>query len=116
MARPSPLAELHRSAGATFTEVAGIEVPAQFGAGEAEYGKVLAGAGLFDRSPQGKIEVTGKDAPAFLHNLCTNDINGLPVGGGCEAYFCDARAKVLAQVLVYHVLSGGRHGFWLDAT
>src|SRR5688572_25383737 len=116
MARPSPLTELQRSAGATWTEVAGVQLPAQFGDPSAEYRRVLAGAGLFDRSPQGKIEVSGKDAPAFLHNLCTNDINGLPVGGGCEAYFCDARARVLAHALVYHVLSAGRHAFWLDVT
>jgi folate-binding protein YgfZ len=71
---------------------------------------------LFDRSPSGKIEVAGKDAPAFLHNLCTNDINGLPLGGGCEAYFCDHRARVLAHALIYHVRSASRHAFWLDMT
>lgn len=79
-----------------------------------EYEQTLTGASLFDRSQHGKLEVSGKDAPAFLHNLCTNDINGLPLGGGCEAYFCDHRAKVLAHALVYHVLSAGRHAFWLD--
>lgn len=116
MARPSPLADLHRAAGATFTELAGAEVPAHFGDAAGEYRQVLEGAGLFDRSPQGKIEVAGKDAPSFLHNLCTNDINGLPLGGGCEAYFCDHRARVLAHALVYHLLAGGRHAFWLDVT
>ena len=114
MARPTPLAELET--GATFTEVAGWQVPAHLGDAATEYRAALEGAALFDRSHQGKIEVAGKDAPAFLHNLCTNDINGLPLGGGCEAYFCDHRAKVLAHAFVYHVLSGGRHAFWLDVT
>ncbi|HKB06296.1 MAG TPA: aminomethyltransferase family protein [Gemmataceae bacterium] len=116
MARPTPLTELCRTAGATWTEVAGWEVPLHFGDSDREYKQALSGAALFDRSPQGKVEVSGKDAPAFLHNLCTNDINGLPVGGGCEAYFCDQRAKVLAHALVYHVMSAGRHAFWLDVT
>ena len=116
MASPTPLADLHRAAGATFTELAGFDVPAHFGDADREYHAALAGTGLFDRSPTGKVEVSGKDAPAFLHNLCTNDINGLPLGGGCEAYFCDHRAKVLAHALVYHVLSAGRHAFWLEAT
>jgi folate-binding protein YgfZ len=116
MARPTPLTEASRTAGATFSEVAGFDVPMHFGDPDREYGQALSGAVLFDRSPQGKVEVSGKDAPTFLHNLCTNDINSLPVGGGCEAYFCDQRAKVLAHALVYHVLSAGRHAFWLDVT
>jgi tRNA-modifying protein YgfZ len=114
MARPTPLAELET--GATLTEVAGWQIPAHFGDTATEYRAALEGAALFDRSHHGKIEVAGKDAPAFLHNLCTNDINGLPLGGGCEAYFCDHRAKVLAQAFVFHVLSAGRHAFWLDIT
>jgi tRNA-modifying protein YgfZ len=116
MASPTPLTGQHRAAGATFTELAGFEVPADFGDPDREYREAAAGAVLFDRSPAGKVEVSGKDAPAFLHNLCTNDINGLPLGGGCEAYFCDHRAKVLAHALVYHVLSAERHAFWLDVT
>jgi folate-binding protein YgfZ len=97
-------------------DLAGYDVPAHFGDPGREYQQALSGAVLFDRSPTGKIEVTGKDAPSFLHNLCTNDIDGLPLGGGCEAYFCDHRAKVLAHAFVYHVLSDGRHSFWLDVT
>jgi folate-binding protein YgfZ len=116
MARPTPLTELHRVAGATFTEVAGFDVSAQFGDWRREYDAALNEAVLFDRTPAGKIELSGKDAPSFLHNLCTNDINGLPLGGGCEAYFCDHRAKVLAHAFVYHVAVAGRHNFWLDVT
>jgi tRNA-modifying protein YgfZ len=116
MPSPVPMSELHRAAGATFTDLAGYDVPAHFGDPDREYREALAGAVLFDRSSTGKVEVAGKDAPSFLHKLCTNDINGLPLGGGCEAYFCDHRAKVLAHVLVYHVLAVGRHAFWLDVT
>lgn len=116
MPRPTPLTDLARAAGATFTGAAGCEVPRHFGDPDREYRETLGTAGLFDRGPTGKLEVAGKDAPAFLHNLCTNDITGLPLGGGCEAYFCDSRAKVLAHALVYHVLSAGRHAFWLDVT
>src|SRR5262245_48352320 len=108
MARSTPLTELHRAAGAPFTEVAGLGVPSHFGDWSREYDQALKGGALFDRSPAGKIEVSGKDAPSFLHNLCTNDINGLPLGGGCEAYFCDHRAKVLAHAFIYHVAVDGR--------
>ena len=116
MARPTPLTEDCRQAGATFTEVAGWEVPQHFGDPAKEERAALNGAAIFDKSAAGKLEVAGKDAPSFLHNLCTNDIDGLPLGGGCEAYFCDHRAKVLAHSFVYHVLSASRHAFWLDVT
>jgi glycine cleavage system aminomethyltransferase T len=116
MARSTPLTEPCRQAGAIFTEVAGREVPQHFGDSAKEYRAALDGAAVFDRSSAGKLEVAGKDAPSFLHNLCTNDINGLPLGGGCEAYFCDHRAKVLAHAFIYHVLTAGRHAFWLDVT
>src|SRR5262245_40773119 len=105
MSRPTPLTELCRQARAIFTDVAGSEVPQVFGDSAKEYRAALDGAAIFDKSAAGKLEVAGKDAPSFLHNLCTNDINGLPLGGGCEAYFCDHRAKVLAHAFVYHVLS-----------
>jgi folate-binding protein YgfZ len=87
-----------------------------FGDTDSEYQAALTGAALFDRTPTGKVLVSGKDAPSFLHNLSTNDINNLPLGGGCEAYFCDHRAKALAQALIYHALPDGRHAFWLDVT
>jgi folate-binding protein YgfZ len=51
----------------------------------------------------------------FLHNLCTNEINNLPVGAGCEAFLTTNKAKVVAHILVYHVqLHDGRPALWLD--
>lgn len=114
MPKSSAITDTARKAGATFVEVAGYDLPAHFSNLESEYRAALNTSVLFDRSPHGKIEVSGKDAPAFLHNLSTNDLINLAVGGGCETYFCDHRARVLAQAFVYHVLSEGRHTFWLD--
>jgi tRNA-modifying protein YgfZ len=117
MAHPSPLSEVVRRLDAAFTESAGWDMPAHFGGTAAEYRSTLEGASLFDRSHQGKLELTGPEAPAFLHNLCTNDINNLPLGGGCEAYFCDRKAKVLGHAFIYHVLLGGnQHALLLDVT
>lgn len=79
-----------------------------------DYERTLSDAVLFDQKGQGLIELSGKDAPSFLHNLSTNDIKNLPLGGGCEAYFCTSTAKVIAHSLIYHVLVDGKHAFWLD--
>src|SRR5438270_13463449 len=103
-----------RAAGATFTDVAGFAVPARYSDAAAEYRQAREGAALFDVSHHGKVEVSGPDAPSFLHNLCTNDVQNLPLGAGCEAFFTTAKAKVVAHALVYHVAPGGRHALWLD--
>src|SRR5438270_10730568 len=82
-----------------------------------DYQAALAAAALFDTSAAGKLEVSGPDAPAFLSNLSTNDVKNLPLGGGCETYFLDHRAKVLFQAWAYHVrLDGRRHAIWLETT
>lgn len=82
-----------------------------------EYQAALAGAALFDTSAAAKLVLTGPDAPMFLGNLSTNDVKALPLGGGCEAYFCDSRAKVKFQAWVYHVrLGDARHAMWVETT
>lgn len=81
------------------------------------YTAATTAAALFDRSAAAKLLLTGPDAPNFLGNLSTNDIVNLPLGGGCETYFCDPRAKALFQAWAYHVrLPDARHAVWLETT
>jgi len=82
-----------------------------------DYTAAITTAAFFDTSTAGKLELTGPDAPMFLSNLCTNDIKNLPLGGGCEAYFCDSRAKVQFAAWIYHFkLGDGRHAMWVETT
>ena len=82
-----------------------------------DYTAATTSAALFDTSAASKLVLTGPDAPMFLGNLGTNDTKNLPLGGGCEIYFCDARAKVKFQAWVYHVrLGDARHAMWLETT
>lgn len=111
----SPLHDAEKAAGATFVQVDGQPVPANFGDPVAEYWQTYRHASVFDVSGRGKVELTGRDAPTFLHNLSTNDIMNLPLGGGCEAFFTNAKAKTVSHALVYHVrLGDGRDALWLD--
>src|SRR5262245_54533578 len=115
MPQLSPLHEITQEAGATFSEQASWSMPSLFGNAQSEYEQAHTGAVVFDLSHRGKVEVTGKDAATFLHNLCTNDIENMPLGAGCEGFFCTARAKVVAHTLNYHLLlPPDRHAFWLD--
>jgi folate-binding protein YgfZ len=81
-----------------------------------DYIAAITAAALFDTSSTGKLVLTGPDAPMFLGNLSTNDIKNLPLGGGCEAYFCDTRAKVQFAAWIYHVMLGGEHALWVETT
>jgi glycine cleavage system aminomethyltransferase T len=82
-----------------------------------DYTAAITTAALFDRSTAAKLVLTGPDAPMFLGNLSTNDIKNLPLGGGCEAYFCDPRAKVKFQTWIYHIrLGDGQHALWVETT
>lgn len=111
----TPLHEVTAAAGAAFTEEAGWRVPAHHGDPLAEYRHACEHAVVFDVSHRGKLEMVGPDAARFLHNLSTNDILKLPVGGGCEALLANAKAKVLSRALAFRVRSeGGVEDFWLD--
>jgi folate-binding protein YgfZ len=115
MADRTPLHDISAQTGAVFTEDAGWQVPANFGDTAAEYDRVRTATGLFDVSHRGKVELTGKEAAMFLHNLSTNDINNLPVGAGCEAFLTTNKARIVAHVYVYHLLlHDGRSALWLD--
>jgi folate-binding protein YgfZ len=81
------------------------------------YRAATTGVALFDTSDAEKLLVTGPDAPTFLHHISTNDVQSLPLGGGCETYFCDARARALFVAWVYPVrLADGRHALWVETT
>jgi folate-binding protein YgfZ len=115
MAEASPLEPWTTQAGAVWTEEAGWQVPAHFGNAETEYEAARTGCVVFDQSHRGKVEVTGPDATSFLHNLSTNDVQNLPLGGGCEAFFATAKARVVLHAFIYHLhLAGDRPALWLD--
>jgi glycine cleavage system T protein len=115
MAEQSPLHAIAAGAGAHFAEDAGWLMPAHYGDAAEEYRQTRAAAGLFDVSHRGKIELTGRDAARFLHNLCTNDVLRLAPGTGCEAFFCTAKAKTVAHALVEHLRpADDRDTFRLD--
>jgi folate-binding protein YgfZ len=67
---------------------------------------------LFDLGANAKIEIAGPDARIFLHNLCTQDVKNLPVGGGAEAFLTSSKARILAHVWITHRETDV---VWLDA-
>ncbi|MFA5916531.1 MAG: folate-binding protein [Burkholderiales bacterium] len=49
----------------------------------------------------GLIRASGVDAPGFLHNLLTNDINGITPGGARFAGLCTPKGRLLALFLIW---------------
>ena len=76
----------------------------------AEYQAARFGVGLADLSSFDRIEVTGKDRAKLIGNLCTNEIIKLPAATGCEAFFLNAKGKVIDYGMIYSV----GESLWID--
>jgi folate-binding protein YgfZ len=82
-------------------DVSGWILPRHYGDLAAEYRAARESAGVIDRSPVGKVIVTGRDRQAFLHGMVSNDVKGLTPGQGTGAAFLDAHGKVMALLAIY---------------
>jgi len=100
--RRSPLEAAHLSAGASMREQDGCVVAAHYGDAGAEYESVRggAGAGLFDLSSRGRVEVSGGEAVQFLNGMLTNDVAKLEDGAWMHAAFPNPQGRLLASVRV----------------
>jgi tRNA-modifying protein YgfZ len=65
-----------------------------------EYAAATEAVAMFDLRGHGIIELTGRDAAIFLHNLCTQNVKNLPVGRSVEAFLTTNKARVIAHVWV----------------
>ncbi len=72
-----------------------------FGAAAEELVAARDGAVVAPLVDLGLIRASGVDAAGFLHNLMTNDINGIGPGGARFAGFCTAKGRLLALFLIW---------------
>jgi folate-binding protein YgfZ len=100
--RHSPLEEAHRRAGASLREQDGCLVPAAYGDARAEYEAARSGgAGLFDLSSRGRVEVSGGEAVQFLNGMLTNDVARLEDGAWMQAAFPNPQGRLIASARVF---------------
>ncbi|MEA2245632.1 MAG: hypothetical protein QOH46_161 [Solirubrobacteraceae bacterium] len=64
------------------------------------YRALTTGCGLVDRSPLGKLLLTGPDAATFLNGQVSNDVEALAPGEGCLATFLTAKGKMLGDLRI----------------
>ncbi len=100
-ARRSPLEEAQRRVGASLREQDGCVVAASYGDAGAEYEAVRGGgAGLFDLSSRGRVEVSGGEAVQFLNGMLTNDVARLEDGAWMHAAFPNPQGRLLVAARV----------------
>ncbi|PHS02877.1 MAG: hypothetical protein COA78_19875 [Blastopirellula sp.] len=65
-----------------------------------QYTTLTQAATWADVSQRTRLELTDEARVRFLHNMCTNQVNDLPVGQGCEALITSLQGKVVSHVIV----------------
>jgi len=72
-----------------------------YGDAKAEYHAIRNSCAMFDVTPLRKIRVRGSDAGAFLDQLLTRPISGLPRMRATYAVFCDDNGNFKDDAIVY---------------
>src|ERR1039458_6191821 len=65
-----------------------------------EYQAATEACGLVNRSPRGKLALTGSQAKSFLQGQVTNDVEALSSGAGCYAAFLTPKGKMLGDLRI----------------
>ena len=86
--RRTALYPQHKALGARFVAFAGWEIPVQYRGILEEHQVVREGAGLFDVSHMGRLEVSGPDAARLLRYVCSYDVTRLAPGQGHYTLLC----------------------------
>src|SRR5512140_850166 len=78
--KKTPLNARHRASGARMVPFGGWDMPVEYSGLSAEHQAVRTGAGIFDVSHMGQIEIAGKDALAAVQRISSNDASKLQIG------------------------------------
>ena len=81
MGLKTPLYQQHVDAGARIVDFGGWDMPLNYGSQVDEHHSVRTRAGVFDVSHMTVVDVSGKDARAFLQNLLANNVARLKQAG-----------------------------------
>ena len=106
----SALYPMHQAFGATFTEVAGWTMPANFGHVEEEHQAVRQAVGVIDLSHRSLVRITGSHRQRFLQAMVSNNTAELEPGQGCYAALLTNKGKLVADFVVHADVDA----YWLD--
>ncbi len=101
--RRTPLHPRHQALGAHMAEFAGWEMPIRYRGIRAEHAAVRSGAGLFDVSHMGEIEVAGPGATRFCQRLTANDVERLEPLQSQYTLLLNERAGIIDDLLLFRL-------------
>jgi aminomethyltransferase len=84
-------------------EFAGYDMPVQFRGIIPEHQRVRTTVGVFDVSHMGRVEVTGKDALAWINRMTTNDASRLEVNQAQYSVLCYPDGGIVDDLVVYRL-------------
>ncbi len=93
----------HRAHGARMVPFAGWDMPVEYMGVSQEHLAVRAGAGLFDVSHMGEIEVAGRDALAAVQRFSSNDASKLNVGQAQYSGLMTSKGTFVDDMLVHRM-------------
>lgn len=98
--RRTPLYEAHVARGAKIVPFAGWEMPLSYGSAVEEHQAVRSGAGLFDVSHMGQVEIRGPEAQALVQRIITNDASTLRDGDELYTVACRENGGLVDDLIV----------------
>ncbi|MDO5110782.1 MAG: glycine cleavage system aminomethyltransferase GcvT [Clostridia bacterium] len=99
--KKTPLYDTHVKLGGKIVDFGGWAMPVQYSSPIEEHMAVRKNVGLFDVSHMGEMDVSGKDAFAYLQKLCTNDLTTMTPGRCRYSMLCYEDGGVVDDILVY---------------
>ena len=84
-------------------QLAPDNIPLHFGDQQVEYDAAQHRVALFDRSHEGRIQLTGNDRLEIIHRISTNDLHNMTPGEGRATVFTKANARIIDRLLVYNL-------------
>jgi aminomethyltransferase len=99
--RRTPLYERHADAGARLVPFAGWEMPVQYKSIAEEHHAVRMGAGVFDVSHMGQLELDGDGAHAYLQERLSNDLDKIGAGRAQYTLLTNERGGIIDDLIAY---------------
>lgn len=97
----TPLAALHRKAGARMGTWFGCELPDAWGEPHTEQGFANSSVALIDKNYRAYLSFTGPDRVRYLNAILTNNIKDLPTGRGNVSLLLNPQGRILAEIETY---------------
>lgn len=109
----SPLDDVHRKAGAIFTEFAGYDMPLRYGSELDEHQAVRQAAGLFDLSHMGEIFVAGPEAGDAIDYALAGKPSAMEEGRARYNLMLNEQGGIVDDLIVYRLPNENEHPKYL---